>query len=228
MTSDHKVEININDKLEISIDSRRRVSALVQEKENGLILISVPVYRGRPWLLDKGKSYEAIIFHDTRLFGFIIEVAGMVHEKIPMYKIRLQEYLGLVQRRGSVRAPVNFSFTFAAGETFVKESYRQDEYDAYLKKTKDLLHDGVVLDISAGGLNFSSIKRLEVGQPIRCFIDTPTLRLMCLARVVRKYYLDTKINAPINYGASFEGIDMRSEDKLVGFVFEMLRKNRKA
>lgn len=228
MVKDRNPEIEINDKVEIRIDNQTRVSALIQEKEDGLVSITVPVHRGRPYLLEKGQTYEAIIFHGERLFGFVMEVTAMIHEKIPMYKVRLQDYLGLVQRRGSVRAPVNFFFAFIPDEGAADKAYRQDEYKAYYERYKDKLHEGIILDMSAGGMQFSSTKRLDMGATIRCFIDIEELHLMCVARVVRRFQTDTSSKGPVRYGAAFEGIDMRSEDQVIRFVFTMLRQNRKS
>lgn len=225
MLREPKYKMRINDKMEFLLEEGGLANALVQEVGGNQFSITIPVARGSYKFLEQGAIYEVILYNGKQTYGLRAKLMGKKTGNIPMYVLKVVKELGQVQRRENVRVPTNLNFVFSCNENLLKLEFDNDHYVSYKKQLGKYLSEGIILDISAGGINFSAREKFRVGCPLLLFIEFEDLRFMTRGIVRYHRYRGEQGGLMVNnYGVEFTGLDSRFQEEIVKRVFKMMRK----
>lgn len=187
-----------------------KVQDIVSDNE---IVITAPIDNGKIIPLEIDREYYLCVYTSRGLYRCEGEVISRHKEDNMHYatlkiKTKMQKY----QRRQYYRLDCVLSFQYKNG----------DEKEAW--------NSGIILDISGGGLRFTSNNQLINGESLVCHIqlnfDDEQKHLYMNGTIIECNILDFNSNT-YETRVSFNDIDNESREAVIRFIFEEERKRRK-
>ncbi|MDD2480768.1 MAG: PilZ domain-containing protein [Lutispora sp.] len=208
--------INIGDKLQLkAIDKRNNnlyVSQISDIHDDNIIEILFPIYKNKIVYFLKGERLELILCKQDAIFELLTMVEEKTLGNIPTLRLKVISELKRIQRRNFYRLKI------------VKPiKYRIiDILDNSEETTK--YHEGILLDVSEGGIMFYSKKEMEIKDLLELEIKLDTnSKMMLKGIIVRKQY-NTEKSFLYEYGVRFEDISKADKEILTKFIFQEQRK----
>lgn len=189
----------------------------IQDINNNYISISIPMSEGKYLPLAKGDLIEGIYYDEPNLYKFATIVKDRATiDNVPQIYIAIPESLKKVQRRNYVRVDlVDYVNYIKINHDFSKNlNFNEEDYEK-----------AILLDISGGGMRIKTKNKVSLGEFFLTVIKNENLDLITKGRVVRIEPLEEGYN---ECGISFMDIDDTTREKIIQFVFLMMRKKRKA
>jgi c-di-GMP-binding flagellar brake protein YcgR len=198
-------EINLNANLLVLHDEKYYKST-VQDFNEDEFIINMPVEDGVYLTLDAGDKIVIDYFSDD---GFYYEfdtevISRVIENKMPMYKLSRPEKAIKIQRRNFFRVSLT-------------------EHAMYREKDNDEWDDGLLLDLSGGGLRIKVKEKSSLGEVIIFKILCENTYYEVIGMTVR---CDKSQDGEYIWGIEFREIDERKRDKIVQKVFSVMRKQR--
>jgi c-di-GMP-binding flagellar brake protein YcgR len=198
----------INGKLEISWNDGFYKSNIENVDENS-IHISIPIKEGKYIPLRVGEQIEVFYYYNSDIYKFYSVVTNRKMDRIPLILIAIPEEVVKIQRRRFVRVPIVCNI-----EYFIEGN------SASLKPLKALM-----IDLSGGGMRIKVSEDIKYGNKIITHIPLGNEKLILKGEVVRiEKDEDKKKNL---CGVSFEDLDDRKREKLIRFIFQIMREQMK-
>lgn len=181
----------------------------VQDVTEEYIVIGIPMHNGSYLALAKGDLIELVYYDDLSLYGFTSEVIGRSREgMVHQIFIKHPESWRKIQRRNFVRVGIIQYINY--------EVLKDGDYSE--KK------NGIIIDLSGGGLRLKTAEKLGQGDIIRVFIKNEEVNIVGNGKIVR---IEKDTDGRFLYGVSFEEIDGLSRERVIQYVFNIMRKQRK-
>ena len=202
--------LKINQLVEIELNEGHKTEYLpsrIEEIKEDYLYISMPMRKGTLLPMRLGQEIKVITRYKNSTVGFLTRVVGRRREPIPYLIINKPEViLPIKQKREYVRLNVSLPVRFKI----------IDEED------KNEIEEGITIDISAGGMLFSTKAEVKNGQKIEMEI---TLALenqfFCQAHVIRIF--EKKENNAIWVAVEYNDISEADRDRIFKFIFEKQR-----
>ncbi|QUI23245.1 PilZ domain-containing protein [Vallitalea pronyensis] len=216
----HKA-LSLGDKIEISrskfnrnepYENQKIYVSIIQDIVDDELIISAPVENGKIIPLEIGTSYMISIYTKGGLFNCKAKVSKRT-KKNQLYLITLSIESELIksQRRQYFRLDCIMPISFS-------------------EKESEEWHHGLVVDISGGGLRFTSKIHYETNPEVTCqfdlVIDEEIKRLEIIGQVVDSRIIDFET---MRYETRVMFDDIANEDReiIIKYIFEEQRKRRK-
>lgn len=214
-----KLEIKLNNKIKI-IGEDGDYSSNVQDVSDDCISISIPVRQGSYLFLREEDFIEAVYYNEKELYYFKSKVLRRETGKVPIIVIEKPAYYKKIQRRNYVR----IEHVLDAYYTLVEKEPKNNDLEIFFINNKDKLQKAIIADLSGGGCKLKVNEKLQYGNKVflRLPIYGEEMNLIC--KVVRE---DEKENNLYIYGVSFSYVQESSREKLIKYVFEIMRQQRK-
>lgn len=181
----------------------------VQDITDEYIVIGIPMHNGSYLALAKGDLIELVYYDDVSLYGFTSEVIGRSREgAVHQIFIRHPENWRKIQRRNFVRVGVTQYINY---EVLIDDNYSEKK-------------KGMMIDLSGGGLRLKTAEQLSQGDIVRVFIQNEEVNIVGDGKIVRT---EKDTDGRFLYGVSFEEIDGLSRERVIQYVFNIMRKQRK-
>ncbi len=210
----------INQKIEV-IDNKITYKADIQDVRKDYILISMPVSDNKYYLMHRGSIIEFYITGDKDIDKFRSEVLGKkIENNIQLVILSTPVFIEKIQRREYFRLPVALEakLYMLPGDKVYKNIKEVPE--GYFRRLKE----GIVIDISGGGLKAAVKEQMTKGHLVIISINIPDeLTVLCKIVWVEN---DTK-NRNYKVALCFEGISERDRDRVIKFIFEKMRSQSK-
>jgi c-di-GMP-binding flagellar brake protein YcgR len=196
-------KIKLNTIIEIEEDDKKYQCRVLDESED-TISIDIPVSGHEYLFLSKDQKIDILYLVENECYySGLCTVIKRYKNNINMYMLTRPINLKRIQRRNFVRA-----------KTLESIKYKLNSEDAKWK-------DGIMLDLSGGGMKVYLKDDINIGEKIQLEIEENREKISVLGEVVRVEQTE-KI-----YGVEFKNIDERKRDKLVKRVFTIMVKERK-
>jgi len=202
-----KLEINLNANILVLYEEKYYKSTVQDVKESDFV-INMPVEDGVYLTLDAGDKIIIDYFsEDGFYYEFDAEVISrLVENKMPMYKISKPDQAIKIQRRNFVRV------SLTEDALYKKNGSKESDW-----------HEGVLLDLSGGGLRIKVKEKTVLGEKIIVKLYCEKESLEIIGKIVR---CDKSQSGEYIWGIEFRDIDERKRDKIVQKVFSVMRKQR--
>lgn len=204
-------DLKINQLIEVETDyNGQRVvfSSRIEGIEEESMLIAAPIRHGVPLLLSSGAEIAVQFRARDSMYGFNTVVVGRSLRPIPVWMIKKPvELVRMAQKRHSVRLAINLPVQFS-----------------FLEGNDDSVYQGLTVDISAGGLLFSTSQSLKAGERLKVELSlSDQMKISSVARVVRIFHKDEGTQHRYGVAVEFEDITETQRDKIFKFVFDKQR-----
>lgn len=204
-----KIKLVLNGNISIFDENNKAYKSIIQDIDEDSILINVPCGGGEYYLLEDNKEYEMNYYDGSLYYVFNTILIKKEHDKdksIPLYKIGYPYNVKRIQRRDFVRVDLI-------------------DYMKYknVNEETDLWNDGMILDISGGGLRTSTQQVLNQDDILDLNINVSDDIIEVKGKVVR--YIGISTSGKV-YGIEFTDISEGIREKIIRKVFEQMRKQR--
>lgn len=210
------------DRVEIHVGSQETdsaktyISQIHEIEDSGVLLVYTPIYRGRLVALEMAK-YALLFMFDNHLVSFNASASVRIKkEGFNVVRFQLLDEGKRVQRRQFYRFDCVLPMKFSP--IYKKPSPTQSSP----------MIDGVVRDISGGGMRFVSNESLELGDNLKCILILGREYIIVIGNVLRKDYVEgEKPPYKFEYRLIFAGILPDEQEKIVQFIFQEQRRQLK-
>ncbi|MBU5591061.1 PilZ domain-containing protein [Clostridium sp. MSJ-4] len=212
----NRFKFNINNRLEVEWDEKYYKSS-VMDVSDECITISVPMAQGRYIALSKGEDLEIIYYDYPNVYTFSTTVIGRsIKDNIPEIYVEHPKNIKKIQRRNHVRVShvqdVNYCILDSKHST--ETNLQQYNFER-----------AIGIDISGGGMKLKTSKSINTGDIVLTQLINDDLELVVKGRIVRITKDEDNQNV---CGVSFIDMDEKTEEKVIRFVFLLMRKQRKS
>lgn len=215
--------VTLGDKIELTkkteiTEADTFYSMIYEIVDDEKILIQAPIEGGRIVPLEKDIIYYACIYTDRGLYRGEVELTRRLKdEKLHYLELTLITPMKKYQRRQYYRMNCILSFQYMVEGT--------DE----IPEDMEVLQ-GTLLDISGGGIRFSTDQPIQVDARIKCHLKL-NLTSYSIDLIAYGNVLQSKVIEPdrIHYQnrVMFEELDLEDREKIIKFIFEEERRRRK-
>lgn len=203
LTINTKILVNVLSGAYIGVyDSR------IEDIDNNGIKITIPSQKGVPVPLSPGAKLEVSFITSIGRFSFKSKVIGRIKENIPLLIIAYPEFLRRQELRRFFRVETRLKVKFLTIDYIMKDGIPE-----MIKKG----YEGIIRDISGGGLRLNCDIKLEQGQAIEIDMsESLGTKFDIIARVVHVYSNIDKSDV----GVEFITIKETDRDKIIKYVFQ--------
>lgn len=209
------VSFQINKKLEIICEDGAIAKSVIQEVDEDLIYIGIPMYGGLYYPLKQGDLIEGYYSDDKgNIYKFKTAVIGRKYDKIPLIIINKPTDISKVQRRRYVRVEYVTEISYAVVNNYSENAKNKVLLEEFIKAYS--------VDISGGGMRAKLSSQLKLGDYVMVSLPIENQELVICCKVVR-VQRDEESKMFI-CGLAFEDIDARVREKIIEFIFKAMRK----
>ncbi|NLZ48085.1 MAG: hypothetical protein GX895_04725 [Clostridiales bacterium] len=207
------IKFIVNSKIEVLEDSEVYKST-IQNESDDTIAISLPVKDGLYITPQIGETLQLLYYSDTHVYKLdAVVIERIVDNTVSLIVLGEFKNIMRVQRRQFVRVSAALNMKFAK----VSDKEIVDEKDII----QQTMHKGILLDISGGGFRLGTSEKLNLKERIEADLPLENDRVKVLGEVVRVEMQQDNIDY---YGIRFVDIDERTRDKIIQFIFTIMRK----
>ena len=200
-------ELRVNRLIEIEVNFNgfnEYLSSRIEEVNADSMLISAPFYRGKSVPLRRNQEIKVCFAGETCAFGFFAKIIDKLTQPILMLQIEKPTNLIRIQRREYVRVPASVNINFTS-------------------KKEDYTYRGTTVDVSGGGLLFTTRANLRPDEQIDIYVNLPEKRpILCRSTVIRSIPL--KDSSLKKVAVRFDNINEQQREQIIHYVFEQQRK----
>lgn len=218
-------EFKLNQKIEIVAEDGKKTSGTIHDVQDDMIFLSVTLSDLRTRILRPGDSIDAILYCEDKIMAFTGLVKDRIIGDIPLYVISDITNLTKAQRRKDVRVPCTIDLKYTYNEHLLNLDYSQGRNKKILDEMESFIGEGLILDISAGGVRIYIQEDLLIGKEILLSFMVKD-EMVLKGEIVYKDINMLPTKTTYFYGIKFIDIDEKKREEIISFVFQLMRKNR--
>jgi len=181
----------------------------IEEVGERILAVGAPFDHGEVVPLREGMKVKLIFWDETATYSFAGKIMQRIAVPIPLFVLELPDSVDKDQRRNFVRVPAFYPVSFRS----VTKNGLSD------------LQKAAMLDLSGGGMRFSTKERVENNSLLFVLVTLPKGELKTPVRVCRSEKLEDS-NLYI-VSVEFHDIPERERDIIIRCVFDIQRATRK-
>lgn len=205
---------NIGDKITIELmnnyDKQKYVSQIIETRDDSTLDIVIPIYKNRIIYIKNDTELEVVVSKGEAIYEFKAKILNKVFGRIPLLKLELISKITKIQRRDYFRLKYIHNITIKK-VTNLKEKVFDEEVT------------GSMIDISGGGLAFTSNIQFEEKDVVEISMNINNTNVVILGKIVRKS-LSGNGSVKYSYGVQFSNITEIQRNEIMKFIFEEQRK----
>lgn len=207
-----KVEdLKINQLIDVEMEyngQKMTLSSRIEGIDDSSLLIATPIRKGVPLIVQSGHEMVIIFRQHQNSFGFNTQLIDKRLRPVPIWLVsKPQHFFKLAQKRTYVRLNINLPVRFQ-----------------YAIRPDDQVIKGISVDISAGGILFTTSEKPQIGDKLQVELFLNDQEIICSqAQVIRVF--DHEDCGPRNYRVAVEFLDIseNQRDRIFKFIFEKQR-----
>ena len=207
--------LSIGDKIQvISLEKFKGVEYVSQvaNVHKSYIDIFNPIYKNALVYFRFNEKLKIIVIKPEVILEFKSKVVERGYGKIPVLRLEPISELRRIQRREYFRLKILKSFEYKVID------------DKNKKGEAPRLYSGIILDISGGGVLFSSKHDLDQNDLIEFELPLgKDGKIILTGKVVRKQY-NVQQSFLYEYGVKFEDLNTKDKELLIKFIFDEQRR----
>lgn len=181
----------------------------VEEVGERLLAVGALFDKGEVIPLREGTKVKLTFWDEVAAYAFEGKIMQRIAVPVPLVVLELPDSINKVQRRNFVRVPAFFPVTF-------RSVTRKGLSDSY---------EGMMLDLSGGGMRFSTKEQVENKSLLYVQLVLPNGEIQSPVRVCRVEKIEDSKRYCIS--VEFYEIPERERDRIIRCVFDIQREMRK-
>ncbi|MGN9165565.1 flagellar brake protein [Tissierellaceae bacterium HCP3S3_D8] len=216
----------LNSKIELITEDGRMTYGLIYDTGEDKVYVSIPPDDRSFIILQIGEILESIVYLEEETVEFKCIVTDRICGSTPMYELSELGNFMKVQRREDVRISYTRAIQYTGNKYLFELGQSERDPRETLENIERHLEDGMMMDLSGGGLKFSCYDDFEIGEILLVIFNLgrDTFMVKC---GIRDKELDVyPKRTKYIYGVEFEDIDEKSRDEIIRFIFILMRKTQ--
>ena len=181
----------------------------VEEVGERLLAVGALFDRGEVLPLREGTKVKLTFWDEVAAYSFEAKIMQRIAVPVSLFVLELPDSISKVQRRSFVRVPAFYPIEF---RTVTREGLSD-------------LNKGIMLDLSGGGMRFSTKVHVENKSLLYVQLTLPIGEIQSPVRVCRAEQLED--DKRYNVSVQFHEISERERDRIIRCVFDIQREMRK-
>lgn len=215
----------LNGKIELlHNDDEKRVEGLIYDIVGDKLYISIISDDKNFKLFYVGDYIKGFVFDRLTGISFEANITNRIAGGFPIYEISQLRNFEEVQRRSDVRVCCNIPIMYSDNEYLLNLNI--EKVQMQIQDVMKYLNEGIILDLSAGGLKFVSDKRLNKNIILLLIFDLEDKPFVIKGEVLHKNIKIKTKRAIYTYGIQFVDIEDKQREKIIKHLFIIMRKNR--
>lgn len=214
-------------KIELITEEGDITFGLIQDVVDNKIYVSIPPDDKKFRLLQNGDAIKCIVYNNNKVLGFGAVVTNRIPGIMPIYEILSNDNFEVIQRREYVRVNTILDIRYTDNKYLL--DINNDNYSRtqeIIQNIDKYLKNGLTSDISGGGLRFSCEENFNQGTKLLLVFEISKHVFIVKGEIVYK-----DINVSLNkttytYGIKFVNVSEKNREKIINYVFLLMRKNK--
>ncbi len=205
--------IEINELADIA-SIKTYVSQVEEITGDTTVLIHAPIFEGKTIRLPEGRTFSMTFFTSGGMYKYQARIEGSSKDRgFSFLNVTILDEGEKIQRREYFR----FSCLVPLKFGLIDESMPEKKLE------RSSLRDGIVKDLSGGGLRFITNEEIEDNALIHCIMMLGDSHITVAMRVLNKQHFP-KSNYKFQYRGNFVGSFKTASDLIIKFIFNEQRK----
>lgn len=202
-----KVNEVINIEVEPGTDFSNTFRTRVEDLKQDAIVIGMPIDQGNYVPVRPGSEIIIWYWDNSASYAYYCRVQKRIFEPIPLLSLEWPYKKQKVQRRNFVRVPANLPL----------------EYRKVNEQGEEIFYEAFIRDLSGGGLQFQTKKRLIKGDVLQIKLGLPEDLIICKAAVTWVYTDIRDKQERYFVGIKFMEINEKLRERVIRYVFQRQR-----
>lgn len=216
----------LNSKIELIREDKDCTSGLIYDIGDDKLYVSIPPAARDFKILRQDEVLQGVIYLKDQLLGFDCIVSQRIFGDSPIYELSDLGNFTRVQRRNNIRVP-HTNQVFYTGNKYILDMVDKEEYpEQILPDISKYLKEGMMLDISGGGMKFSCNEDFTMGSSLSLVFTLCGETLILKGEIVHKEINILPKQTKYAYGIKYLDIDNKLKERIIQFTFILMRKNR--
>lgn len=219
--------VSIGDRLEISLNrdgglDKSYVSQVEEIIDESELLIHMPISYGQLVRLSLSSNYSLLFFTERGMTRYDAKIIEYTKENgLNFMRVKLLNEGERIQRREFFRylCLLPLKFTINLDDNKEKEDNKDSEKEEYKPM------DGIIKDLSAGGIRFSSNESVEEGMELECSLLLRDDHLKTTGLVLHKQFFP-KSNSKYQYRVQFTEITSAEQERIAQYIFNEQKRDQ--
>ncbi|TFZ39937.1 PilZ domain-containing protein [Soehngenia longivitae] len=219
------IPIIVNSSVELTLADNEIFKGLIYDIVDDNIYVTSTSDSKDFKLIKVGEKVSGIANDGVNSFSFDAIVSERKRLEFPTYILSDITNIKKIQRRQYARVNNMKEIRFSDHSFLLKK----DDLDLNLfslEKVKEYLKEGLMIDLSGGGMKFKSDHNLSEGENIVLYFQLEGEQFALKGNIVHRQVDIIKDKALYSYGVQFTDITDNMREKLIKKVFVLMRKNK--
>lgn len=215
----------LNSKIDLITDDDVTTRGLIHDIVDEKLYVSILTDDKQFKLLYVGDRLKCVVFEEMTGTEFDAVVTNRILGDIPTYELSELGNFQKIQRRQDVRINCTIPVFYTKNEYLLDlnmESIEKTDINSIMKYFKE----GWMVDLSAGGIKFTCGENFKDYDEILLTFDIKDKKLLIKGQVLHKEISVSSRKTLYSYGIKFIDINEQQREKIIGFLFILMRKNR--
>ncbi|MDY0235484.1 MAG: PilZ domain-containing protein [Gudongella sp.] len=219
-------KFKINSKVEMRASTGEKTFGTLYDIQDNSILISVVAGDKTFKLFYPGDNIELVIYDEKCLYVFSANVQSRESNKFLIYKVSGYSNIKKFQRRDHVRIPYTSTVYYSVDNDLVNTNVNMIENGVKKGNEIEFFKNAYLEDISGGGLRVRTNEKFKLGLILVLKAAIEDEDIIVKGEVCHGGIKVINGRTFYSYGLKFVNIDETKIDKIVKFVFLLMRTNK--
>ncbi|MFZ7120950.1 MAG: flagellar brake protein [Eubacteriaceae bacterium] len=215
----------INSKIELVTEDEDTIVGLIQDINENKIYVSIPPDDRNFKFLRIGQILKGVIYKNEKVIGFNTTLSDRIRGELPTYELSDISNFYTIQRRQNVRIPCTTAIKYSGNKYLLNICDSNNEGIEIQDKIIKYLNEGIMSDLSAGGLRFACSDNFYPNQMLLLLFNIGTENIIAKGRIIYKNITNLHNKSMYFYGMKFEDLIEEKQEKIINHIFILMRKN---
>lgn len=216
----------LNSKIELIKEDEEYTSGLIYDISDDKLYVSIPPGDKSFRLLREGENIQGMVYLKEQILGFNCIVSKRIHGDNPVYELSNLDNFTRIQRRSDIRIPYTSPVLYTGDKDLLAIIEKEEYPELIIPNILEDLKEGMSLDISGGGVKLSCNEDLDIEGPLFLVLNLGNETITVKGKIVHKEINILPKQIKYSYGIKFLDIGERLKDRIIQFVFVLMRRNR--
>lgn len=219
-------KFKINSKVEMRADTGEKTFATLYDIQDNDILISVVPGDKNFKLFYPGDNIELVVYDDKCLYIFKASVKDRQSSEFLIYTVKVTSEIRRFQRRNHVRIPYTSTVYYSVDNDLVDSSLPMIENRVTRGNALDSFKNAYLENLSGGGISLRTSEKFKLGLIVVLKAAIEDEDIIIKGQVCHGGVKVINGRTFYSYGLKFVNVDETKIDKIVKFVFLLMRTNK--
>lgn len=219
-------KFQLNSKIELIKDDEEYTSGLIYDISDDKLYVSIPSADKSFKLLYEDEEIQGIVYSKDQILGFTCIVSKRIYGENPIYELSNLSDFTRIQRRNDIRVPYTRPIFYTRDKVFLDTEPGQEYVYGITAEMSDSLKEGMILDISGGGIKFACGEDIPLEEDLFFVLNINNYTIGVKGKIVHKEINILPKQTKYSYGIKFLDLDERLRERIIQFVFILMRRNR--